>query len=373
MINRIYYFGLLGNLKKNPVGGGQSSARRVVEGLRQAGFEVITTDRHWNTNLTKIGHKLESGFFTLYNVSQLFFKLLFGKRKGSIYLNISYSNVLIPLEYYTGRMAQLLGYKSVLYLKGGRLEDVIKGLKGKRKEMFKKNLDMRELIMLEGECDVERIKAFTTTKVIWFPNYIFEKDIPEQLPTHSYDQIGICHFGRITEDKGVGIVLDTFELLAEKYPKMTLSIVGGIGGVGGGDPVFYENFNRRCRNSKYANRILRVGQSSPAYIKEILQNNHIFLFPSCDPCEGQSNSLNEAMTQGLVPIVSDFHFNRAVVGDDRLVIKGYDACDYANRISEIIDSNQLKELSLYSWNRIKEHFSYLKVNTRICNELKNIE
>lgn len=372
MINRIYYYGLLGNLNKDPIGGGQSSARRVIEGFRQSGFEVITTDRHWNTNLTKLGHKLESGFFTIYNVSQLFFKLLFGRRKDSIYLNISYSNVLIPLEYYTGRMAHMLGYKSVLYLKGGRLQDVIKGLKGKRKEMFKKNLDMRELVMLEGESDVEDIKTFTDTKVVWFPNYIFENNIPSEVPKRLNTKIGLCHFGRITENKGVNIVLETFELLADKYLNMTLTIVGGIGGVGGGDSVFYENFNRRCNESKYANRIIRVGQSSPAYIKKMLQENHIFLFPSADPCEGQSNSLNEAMTQGLVPIVSDFHFNRAIVGDNRLVVHSYNPQDYANRISEIIDNNQLDELSFYSWKRIKEHFSYNKVNNRICNEIRNI-
>lgn len=62
MISRIYYYGLLGSLKKMPVGGGQTSARRVIEGLRTSGFEVITTDRHWNTKLTRIGHLLETGF-----------------------------------------------------------------------------------------------------------------------------------------------------------------------------------------------------------------------------------------------------------------------------------------------------------------------
>lgn len=69
--------------------------------------------------------------------------------------------------------------------------------------------------MLEGESDIERIREFTDRKVIWCPNYIFEKNIPEQLPLRSSKEIGICHFGRITKDKGVDIVLDTFELLAE--------------------------------------------------------------------------------------------------------------------------------------------------------------
>lgn len=372
MINRIYYYGLLGDLKKLPVGGGQTSARRVIEGLRASGFEVITTDRHWNTKLTKTGHFLETGFYTILNVAQLFFRLLLGRRKNSLYLNISYSNVLLPLEYFTGKMAKLLGYKSILYLKGGRLKDVIKGLSGKRKEMFKKNLDMRSLIMLEGESDIELVKEFTDVKVIWCPNYIFEKNIPERLPNIPNEKIGICHFGRITKEKGVEIVLDTFELLAKKYPQLHLAIIGGIGGVGGGDSDFYEKFNLRCKKSEFADRILRVGQSSSEYIKEIMSKCHFFLFPSADPCEGQSNSLNEAMAQGLIPIVSDFHFNRAIVDNDRLVVKGYDAKDYAAAIDHIIENGEMRALSEHAWNRIKNDFAYQNVNKRVCDEIRKI-
>lgn len=373
MIDRIYYYGLLGNLKKLPIGGGQTSARRVIEGFRQSGFDVVTVDRHWNTRLSKIGHIFESGFYTLLNVTMLFFTLLFGRRKNSVFLNISYSNVLIPLEYFTGKMARLLGYKTVLYLKGGRLEKVIEELTDKRSILFKRNLDLRSLVMLEGESDIERIKAFTQTSVIWFPNYVFEKNIPVRIILKPKESIGICHFGRITADKKVDVVLETFELLADKYPTLRLTIVGGIGGVGGGDTKFYSDFNRRCENSRHSTRILRVGQSSSDYLKDIMDNNHIFLFPTADPCEGQSNSLNEAMTRGLVPIVSDFHFNRAIVGDDRLVVSGYRPEDYAARISDIIEKKQLDELSEYSWNRIKTHFSYNSVNCRICSEIRNIK
>lgn len=373
MANRIYYFGLLGNLREQPVGGGQTSARRVIQGFKDCGFEVIATSRHWNTSLSRIGHILETGFFCLLNVTQLFFKLFFGKRKGSIYLNISYSNVLIPLEYYTGKMAGLLGYKSVLYLKGGRLEDVIRNISDKRKRMFKENLDMRSLILVEGESDIKRLETFTSTKVIWFPNFIFEADIPKHLPHRGTEEIGICHFGRITKDKGVEIVLEAFELLAEKYPKLHLTIVGGIGGVGGGNNGFYENFNRRCKESKYSDRITRIGQSSQSYIKEMMDKNHFFLFPTADHCEGQSNSLNEAMSRGLVPIVSDFHFNRAIVNSDKLVVRSYEPKDYADRISEIIDNREIEKLSEYVWKRIKNDFAYNNVTARICNEIRNIE
>lgn len=372
MINRLYYFGLLGDMKKLPVGGGQTSARRVVEGLRAEGFEVITTDRHWNTRLSRVGHLIETSSYAVWNVTQLFFRLLFGRRKNSAYINLSYSNVLLPLEYYTGMMAKILGYKSILYLKGGRLEAVIAKLEGKRKEMFKKNLDIRSLVFVEGESDIARLKEFTDTPVLHFPNYIFEKNIPEAKPVKPLDEIGICHFGRITPYKKVDVVLDSFEMLADKYKNLHLYIIGGIGGVGGGNQQFYDMIDKRCKESKFADRIVRKGQSSSGYLREVMDKCQFFLFPTADPCEGQSNSLNEAMTQGLIPIVSDFHFNRAIVGNNKLVVDGYDPHNYAKVISDIIDKNQVEELSEEAWMRIKNYFAYNVVNKRISDEIRNI-
>ena len=96
------------------------------------------------------------------------------------------------------------------------------------------------------------------------------------------------------------------------------------------------------------------------------------MFPSADPCEGQSNSLNEAMTWGVVPVVSNFHFNKTIVADDRLVVNGYAAQDYANRISSLIDSKLLNDISVEMWERIKNVYSFKCVNKRISEEIKNV-
>lgn len=371
MTNKLYFFANIGDWKKNPIGGGQTSARRVIEGFRQMNIEIVEIDRHWNVLTSKIGHFMENSFYAVINTLQLLWKLLLGRRTNSAMFHISYSASLIPLEFVNGILARMLGYKTILYLKGGKLEDTIKGLSGFKRWMFKKNLDIRSLVLFEGESDIERVRPFTDTRLVYFPNYIFEKNIPSQQPVKPKDYIGICHFGRITEDKNVHVVLDTFELLAEKYDNIKLTLVGGLSGKGG-NKAYYEMIDNRCRNSKYANRILRVGQSSQAYIAEMLSENHIFLFPSADPCEGQSNSLNEAMTWGLVPIVSNFHFNKTIVADDRLVVNGYNAQDYANRISSLIDSKLLDEISTEMWNRIKNVYSFKCVNKRISEEIKNV-
>ena len=371
MATRLYFFANIGDWKKNPIGGGQTSARRVIEGFRQMGLEIVEIDRHWNVLTSKFGHLFENSFYAMVNTLELFGVLLFGRRHASAMFHISYSASLLPFEFMTGVLARGLGYKTILYLKGGKLEETVKGLRGFRKWMFKKNLDLRSLILFEGESDIERVRPFTKSRLAYFPNYIFEKDIPKILPKKPEGYVGICHFGRITEDKNVHVVLDAFEILAQKYENIRLALIGGLSGKGG-SRRYYDMIENRCRNSKYADRILRVGQSSQAYIMEILSENHIFLFPSADPCEGQSNSLNEAMTYGVVPVVSDFHFNRTIVADDRLVVEGFSAKDYAERISSLIESDLLEEISMEMWNRIKTVYSFGCVNTRICEEIMKI-
>lgn len=45
-IRNIYLFANMGFLNQLPKSGGQTSARRVMEGLRQSGFKVIPIRRH---------------------------------------------------------------------------------------------------------------------------------------------------------------------------------------------------------------------------------------------------------------------------------------------------------------------------------------
>ena len=124
--------------------------------------------------------------------------------------------------------------------------------------------------------------------------------------------------------------------------------------------------------SPYKSRIIRKGLTPFAEIKKIMLLQHMFLFPSCARCEGHSNSLNEAMGQGLIPIVSDYHFNRAIVGDDRLIVDGYEPQAYADKIEFIWKNYDLKELSINMRNRVRDNFSFDIVNNRIYKELQKI-
>lgn len=135
---------------------------------------------------------------------------------------------------------------------------------------------------------------------------------------------------------------------------------------------YVKDIDAMIEASPQKSHITRKGLTPFAEIKDIMQNQHFFVFPSRERCEGHSNSLNEAMAQGLVPVVSDYHFNRAIVNDDRLIVNGYEPQAYAEKIIQIRETMDLRELSVKMRNRVKETFSYEVVNKRIYQELKKI-
>jgi hypothetical protein len=120
-------------------------------------------------------------------------------------------------------------------------------------------------------------------------------------------------------------------------------------------------------NSKFACIYLSV-----EYLKGMMSKNHFFLFPTASLCEGHSNSLNESMSQGLIPIVSNHHFNKSIVRDERLVVDGYNPEDYASKIRYIIDKCDLGQLSRQMIQIVKDNYVYENIIGRISREIKSV-
>lgn len=74
-IRNIYLFANMGFLNQLPKSGGQTSARRVMEGLRQSGFKVIPIRRHRAELEGKWEHRLEIGFFAIYDALKIMAKM----------------------------------------------------------------------------------------------------------------------------------------------------------------------------------------------------------------------------------------------------------------------------------------------------------
>lgn len=370
MIKNIYVFANMGHLNQLPKSGGQTSARRVMQGLEQYGFRTVPIRRHRAEWEGKYAHKVEVLIFAMIDILKIIYKMLFAKRQNAAFLHLTYAGPLVPYELILTRIVKLMGFPVLEYLKGGQVLDYYAKGSKTHKKLFKKNIDLQNLVMFEGMQSMKLTESLSNTRMLYFPNYIFDEKIPESIPQRTTNEINICYFGRISPDKNVHLGIETFNILCDRHPDWNLhyTIVGGKGK----SSVYVEKVEQMISSSQYKTKITKFGNSTQNFLIGMMQSQHIFLFPSKEPCEGHSNALNEAMSQGLIPVVSDYHFNRAIVGDDLCVVETFTPEAYADKIEQIVLSGNMKRISEQMWNRVKENYSYSKVNKRICDAIKQL-
>ena len=368
MANKLYVFGNIGKMSVHPKSGGQSSARRVIKGLQQQGITVAPIVRHRAEWEGKFLHQLETKIFAIIDLCKIVSHLLFGNRKSSAFLHLTYGGNLAPFEYTVSKVVRMLGYKSLTYIKGGKFVECYQNGSTRYKQLVKANMDIQSQVWFEGLPSLELVNQISNTHVVHFPNYVFEENIATSLPDRPDDRINLLYFGRISPNKNVHVIIETFNILCEKGINTYLTIIGGAGP----KKEYVEMVDKMIKESPYSNRIIREGLSSFEHIKEVLQTQHFYLFPTTTPTEGHSNALNECMSQGVVPIASDWHFNKSVVGFDDLIIDGLNPADYADAILKIWSNNEFYKLSVAVWQRIIDNYTYSKVNTSICREIQSL-
>lgn len=368
MMKKFFVFGNIGKMSEVPKSGGQSSARRVIKGLENMGYEMEPIVRRRCVMEGKLIHFLETQSFAIIDLVKIIKHILFGNRKRSTFLMLTYGGKLAPYELIITLVVRMLGYKSVTYMKGGQFMDFYNRGSKFYRWIVKKNMDMQTQVWFEGTPSLDIVKRISNTHLVYYPNYVVEENVANVVSERPKDRINLCYFGRVTPEKNVDVVIKAFDMLCKKYDDVFLTIIGGSGF----SKEYVKDIDAMIDNSPYKSHIVRKGLTPFAEIKEIMQSQHFFVFPSKERCEGHSNSLNEAMAQGLVPIVSDYHFNRAIVGDDRLIVDGYEPKAYAEKIDWLRNNCDMRALSLQMRDRVRDNFSFDIVNNRIYEELKKL-
>lgn len=368
MVKKFYAFGNFGKMTEVPKSGGQSSARRVIAGLERMGYEVDTVARRRCVLEGKLIHFLETQSFAVIDLVKVMKMLLFGNRKEGAFLMLTYGGKLAPYELIVTLVVRMMGYKSVTYMKGGQFMDFYNNGSKFFKWLVKKNMDLQTQVWFEGMPSLDIVKKISNTHLVYYPNYVVEDNIAEKVAERPTDRLNLLYFGRVTPDKNVDVIIKAFDMLCEKYDDVYLWVIGGSGF----SKSYVQEIDDMIETSPNKSHITRMGLTPFAEIKEIMQTQHIFVFPSNARCEGHSNSLNEAMGQGVIPIVSDYHFNSAIAGDGRLIVDGFEPKAYADKIAYIRENLDMKEIAQKMRDRVQDNFSFDIVNKRIAEELKKI-
>ena len=368
MIRKIHVFASLGNRKKLPAGGGQTSARRLVKVLENQKYNVSVVNR---TVTAYTSESLYSKFYKCYGYLvdpiRWFFHLLLGKKKDSAILVIGYSGSLFPYYFLFVRIGKLLGYKTVVYIKGGFTTEKYNRLKQFSKNSYITGLEKTDVALYEGEEGATiSMNVQPDTKAVWIPNYVENGFAPHCFPSKSEDSINLLYFGRIHYNKNILLIIDIFDKLCDKFSNMNLTIIGS------GLRNYELEIEKRIKKSPNKDRIKRLARVSHDDLKTIIDSQHIFVFPSVEAQEGHSNALNEAMSFGVVPVVSNNNFLPSIVGNKRLVIDEMTVDEFVRVIEDVIESGDYDKLSREMYERVQQEFTQSVVEKKLKETLDRV-
>lgn len=156
----------------------------------------------------------------------------------------------------------------------------------------------------------------------------------------------ILAVGRITQEKGLDILIDAFERL--QIPHLKLIIAGGVDH----KSRYYEQIKSR---SELNPNIILSGYTDGDDLAELYTHASVLVLPSRN--EGLPIALLEAMSYSLPVIVSDIPANKAVGLDESCYFPTGDVAQLAQLISEFF-SNPARprrvsyDLGAYNWDHI---------------------
>lgn len=360
---RIFFFASFGDFKLPPSGGGQNAARRLLNTLKKLGYDVPLYSRHRPDDLTPIKNRLIFLLAFIVDPIVYFFKLLCHRHNTRASLYMCYCGSMMPFDLLAILDSKVLGYKTIIYLAGGGAKKLYEAGSKFYRFLFRIGMRLCDLVMLEGEENIGLIKEVSKTNTFYLPNYTEDGFAPSTLPEKPKDTWNIIYFGRICKEKNVDLTLDVFESLCKQYNNMHLTIVGSK------DGEYAERIDNRISISKFKSKITRLTFLPHEQLKTILSDQHFYLFPSNEPREGHSNALNEAMSFGIVPVVSSNNFLPDIVKNPKLVSSDFDSNSYVNIISSIIDNGIYSSLSKEMFDRVQNNFTQSVVEKNLEDEL----
>lgn len=171
----------------------------------------------------------------------------------------------------------------------------------------------------------------------------------------------LLYFGRLSENKGLDRLLDAFDELAEMRPQVTLAIVGNdYDGV-------LEKLQKRVQAMRHGQAVaIHTGLDDDA-LRELLARSSIFV--SASRYEGFGISVIEAMSAGLLPVLSQIpafdaivsrsgvgwtaDFNSPVAAAETLA----NALDTAERFYPKLRAEALSASRAYDWSGVERRFA----------------
>ena len=162
------------------------------------------------------------------------------------------------------------------------------------------------------------------------------------------------------------MIVEATAIVQKEISNVYLTIVGN------GQPSYIEMIQSKMKDLLKEGSYTYLPGCKHENLPALLQDKHFYIFPSTQPREGQSNSVTECMSYGIIPLASPQGFNRSTIGDDMLIVDELKAEAYADRICKIITEGNMSYYSDSVFKHFNENFTEERVFIKTLAEYKKI-
>lgn len=322
-------------------GGYEAANRRLIDDLARAGITVVE-----NPYPSQRGSRLAKLLGYGVGFAKLAVRTLLLAGRWNVFHITPLRDQFAWPEALLCRLAGLRGAKIVVDLRAGTLADSLASPRRYRRAALVDMLRRADGICVEGLEYLQLVAPFAQNP-FYLPNYVdaarigFVRAAPDAAPR-------LVFLGRIVPEKGIEVALDCVRMLRRRGIDPALSVIGQ------GEDAYMAELKAGAADLP----VQWLGAVPHGQVQEKLAGSHFFVFPSTHYGEGHSNALTEAMSQGLVPVVSDNGFNRGVVDLAGVVLKkDATGADYADAIIGILEKGEWASRSTAARERVAEQYS----------------
>jgi glycosyltransferase involved in cell wall biosynthesis len=317
-----------------PAGGIASWTLRMQEAVLKNGWKVEVVDEKLIGGRQIYGEKtkkkLSTELIRCFVIWRNLWKVLKNDEIKIVHSNIPAMTTGMLREYVCLLITKLRKRKFIIHYRctlpvviTGKLQSLI----------FRCLSSSSNLVIVLNEMSFKFIKKYCQVPVLIIPNFIErsasiygnKKIISERIQR-------VLYVGGVIESKGC---LDIIEV-AKAFPNIQFRLIG--------------NPESRIRERLKTSNVILTGEKNKEETQEEMRNADIFLFLSYFPAEGFSNSLLEAMANGLPCIVTDWAANREMVEDCGGIVVSVKDVEEAVEALRLLDQNKNLRQKQSIWN-----------------------
>lgn len=355
---RIAFLGPIAEPGKAAKGGVESGTREIISSVEDAGLNTVefpypAPDRHQSA--------VRKGLAYAIGLPGLVMRVVFSAKSFSLlHLTSLYRAYLYP-ELMTVALVRLLGRPVVLHLRPGDWWLQYRQRSGFYRICFRQLIRLSNGLLVESESLLEPARSLGGNPVL-VPSFVVAEPVLRSDDSRSPELV-LVYAGALNSDKGIPEILAARRLLAESGQSVELHLYGD------GEPGFVEEIKRLWPDPD----VHWHGEVPHELVRKHLRAGHFFLFPTRFIGEGHANALNEAMAEGVVPVVSDHGANSDVVGDAGFVLPASAGPgDYADVVRAVLNENTWLQHSHACSERVRTKFWSAVVMAEILNTYKNV-